>query len=114
MGAGKNRFCAADISAEMQEKEMYQLCIKIGGQMRCIDVPMLVDLNLIHRPPPNNIPQVELAATVIGLVETVEASRKSELGEKLVEVSKAYIQSVQAGLPQGVEITETRGPAKHA
>jgi hypothetical protein len=94
---------------------MPSLCYKIHGQKHCFDIPTLVDLSHIHGPGPINFPQLELAVTVIGLVDAIEKSgRKSELGTKLIEVSNAFIQNVRTGLPQGVELTEDRPKAKQA
>ena len=53
---------------------MYQFCFTIGGKRHCFDVPLLVDKNLIHRPPPPNYPAFDLAATVVLLTEAVPQS----------------------------------------
>jgi len=88
---------------------MPHLCYEIHGQRHCFEIPMLVDLRQIHIPPPHNYPPLELAVTVIKLVEALElAGRKSDLGRKLLEVSTAFMQHVQAGLPEGVELTTKR------
>ena len=87
---------------------MPSLCYKINGQKHCFEIQTLVDLSHIHGPGPVNFPQLELAVTVMGLVQTVEKNRKSEFGAKLLEVSNAFLQNVRAGLPQGVELTEDR------
>jgi hypothetical protein len=87
---------------------MPSLCYKINGQKHCFEIPTLVDLTHIHGPGPINFPQLELAVTVMGLVQTVEKTRKSEFGTKLLEVSSAFLQEVRKGLPQGVELTEDR------
>lgn len=94
---------------------MPSLCYKINGQKHCFEIPTLVDLTHIHGPGPVNFPQLELAVTVIGLVQAVEkAGRKSEFGTKLIDVSKAFLQEVRTGLPQGVELTEDRPQAPQA
>lgn len=87
---------------------MPSLCYKINGQKHCFEIPTLVDLSHIHGPGPINFPQLELAVTVMGLVQSVEKTRKSELGTKLLDVSNAFLQEVRKGLPQGVELTEDR------
>jgi hypothetical protein len=87
---------------------MPSLCYKINGQKHCFEIPTLVDLTHIHGPGPINLPQLELAVTVVGLVQTVEKTRNSEFGTKLIELSNAFLQEVRKGLPQGVELTEDR------
>jgi len=96
---------------------MPSLCYKIHGQKHCFEIPTLVDLSqVIHKPGPGpvNFPQLELAVTVVGLVNAIEKTgRNTEFGAKLLEVSNAFIQNVRTGLPQGVELTEDR-PIKQA
>jgi len=105
----KDRFIRLMLSRTSGGNTMPSLCYKIHGQKHCFEIPMLVDLSHIHGPGPVNFPQLELAVTVIGLVQEVEkAGRKSEFGAKLLEVSNAFLQNVRAGLPQGVELTEDR------
>lgn len=90
---------------------MPSLCYKINGQKHCFEIPTLVDLSHIHGPGPGpiNFPQLELAVTVIGIVQAVEKTgRKSEFAAKLLDVSNAFLQEVRKGLPQGVELTEDR------
>jgi len=95
---------------------MPSFCYTINGQKHCFDIPALVDLSRIHGPGPINFPQLELAVTVIGLVDAIEKTgRNSELGVKLLEVSNAFIQNVRTGLPKGVELTTDTAPqAKQA
>lgn len=94
---------------------MHSFCYTIHGQRHCFEIPVLVDLNRIHGPGPINFPQLELAITVIGLVDAVEKTgRNSEFGVKLLELSNAFIQNVRTGLPKGVELTNGTPLAKQA
>lgn len=92
---------------------MHHFCYTIHGQKHCFDIPALVDLSKIHGPGPVNFPQLELAITVIGLVDAIEKTgHNSEFGAKLLELSNAFIQNVRTGLPKGVELTEGTPQAK--
>jgi hypothetical protein len=94
---------------------MHRFCYTINGQKHCFDIPELVDLAHIHGPGPVNFPQLELAVTVVGLVDAIEKTgRNSEFGAKLLEVSNAFIHNVRTGLPKGVEITESKTQSKQA
>ena len=94
---------------------MHRFCYTIHGHKHCFDIPVLVDLSKIHRPGPVNFPQLELAITVMGLVDAVEKTgRNSEFGVKLLELSNAFIQNVRTGLPKGVELTQDTPQVKQA
>jgi hypothetical protein len=78
-----------------------RICITFAGKKHCFDIPLLVDRSVIKRPPPNNIPQLELAATVLEMVRVVGPS---ELSKELSGVASRYIANLQTQLPKGVEI----------
>jgi hypothetical protein len=93
------------------EETMYQFCITIGGKKHCFPVPSLIDRALIKRPPPQNFPPFELAVAVLDLVSVVP---NSELSKQLAEVATHFIQQVQKGLPQGVELVQEQAASKAA
>ena len=78
-----------------------KICITIAGKKHCFDVPLLVDLSAFKRPPPNNFPPFELAATVL---EIVRVAGRSELSKELSNVATRYIENLQKQLPKDVEI----------
>jgi hypothetical protein len=83
-----------------------EICIVIGGQQRCFVIPLLVAIDPIP-PPPGNYPELELAATVLALVNVVQpVAQNSELVKELAGVSERFIQQVQSGLPDGVKIVQ--------
>jgi hypothetical protein len=87
-----------------------RICFVINGQRHCVDVPLLVNLDLFHVPPPENLPELELAATVQELARLVHpVARESELVKELAAVAERYIARVRAELPQGVELVGARG-----
>ena len=88
---------------------MYQFCFNIGGQRHCFDVPTLIDKNIIKRPPPNNLPPFELAASVLLLVEAVP---QSELSSELTQVATRYIQHLATQMPKNVELVASK-PTEH-
>jgi len=81
---------------------MYQICVTIAGRRHCFPAPTLILKEQIKRPPPNNLPPFELAASVLMLVESVP---KSELSTQLTEVATRYINDLQKQLPAGVGIS---------
>src|SRR5579859_1369809 len=91
-----------------EEYNMFYLCYQIHGKQACFPVNTIVDTTLVRRPGhgPINLPPFELAVTMIELVNQFEGSQHSDLGNKLIEVSKAFIEQTKAGLPKGVEIVE--------
>jgi hypothetical protein len=93
------------------EENMYQFCITIGGKRHCFPVPSLIDRDVIKRPPPNNYPPFELAIAVLDLVSVVP---NSELSKQLTEVATQFIQQVQKGLPQGIQLVQERSASKAA
>lgn len=90
---------------------MYELCINIGGTKHCFPLPSLIDRAAIHIPKPTNYPPFELAIAVQELVHAVPAS---DLSKELMEVTTRFIQQVQKGLPQGVEVVQDRAVKKAA
>ena len=87
-----------------------RICFIINGQRHCLDIPLLVNLDPLHGPPPGNMPELELAATVQELAKLVQpVARESELVKELSAVAGRYIARVQAQLPQGVELVEGSG-----
>ena len=80
---------------------MYEFCFTINGIRHCFELPLLIDRSVIKRPPPNNFPQLELAATVLQLVEVVG---NNEFSKSLAAVATRYIEDVQKALPKGVEL----------
>ena len=80
---------------------MYEFCIQIGGQRHCFRVPLLVDFTHFHHPPPNNLPPLELAATVAELATRVSGS---DLSKELLSVVTRYVATLQQQLPKGVNI----------
>jgi hypothetical protein len=87
---------------------MYQFCITIHGVRHCFEVPLLVDRSLIKKPPPNNYPPFELAATVLELVDVVGPS---DFSKELAAVATRFMANVQSGLPTGVELTKSQAAA---
>lgn len=90
---------------------MYQFCITIAGKRHCFPVPTLIDREVIKRPPPNNFPPFELAIAVLDLVSVAP---NSELSKQLTEVATHFLQQVQKGLPQGVELVQEKAASKAA
>lgn len=83
-----------------------RICMPIHGIKHCFDVPELVDPNFFHRPLPQNYPELELAATVISLVEHIKPMVKdTDFTKSLAELSNKYIQKVKEGMPKDVELT---------
>lgn len=88
---------------------MFEFCYTIHGVRRCFPVAALInDINrIIHRPPPENMPELDLAVTVLQLVQAIQpAIGNSEFAAKLESVSRGFIKNVQEGLPKGVELHE--------
>jgi hypothetical protein len=84
-----------------------RICMIINGTRHCFDIPLLVDReHLRPGPPPPNYPELELAATILELIDFVKpAVRDTEFTKNLTEVTTRYIQRVKEGLPKGVEIS---------
>ena len=90
---------------------MYEFCINIGGTRHCFPIPSLIDREAIHIPKPHNYPPFELAITVLQLAQVLPPS---ELSKELSEVATKFIQNVQKGLPQGVELVQEKAAKKAA
>lgn len=73
--------------------------------VHCFKIPEFVDAENFRKPEPINMPPLELAATVISLVEFAEQFEHDKtFTTELAEVANRYIQKVKEGLPEGVEI----------
>jgi len=87
---------------------MWEICIRIHGRLHCFPVPELVQNIHIPGQGPVNFPEFELAAAVLKLVDAVGPITKgSALTKQLAEVATSFIQQVQKGVPEGVEIKQT-------
>ena len=85
-----------------------RFCFTFGGKRHCFFIPLLVD-HPFRKPPPNNFPELELAATVLEMVRVVGPS---ELSKQLSDVATRFVGNIQKQLPKGVEIVmgkETAG-----
>ena len=80
---------------------MHRICFTIAGKRHCIDIPVLVE-KPFRRPPPHNMPELELALTVLELVQVV---KPTEFSKRLADVSKGYVDQFKQQLPKGVEIS---------
>ncbi|HVO23250.1 MAG TPA: hypothetical protein VMW56_06440 [Candidatus Margulisiibacteriota bacterium] len=86
---------------------MWQICITIHGKRHCFPVPALIEKIHFPGPGPVNFPELELATAVLQLVNAVQpAVKNSQLTKQLGEVATQFIQQVQKGLPQGVELRQ--------
>lgn len=75
----------------------------------CFKIPEFVDAENFKKPEPVNMPPLELAATVLSLVEFAEQFvHDKALTSELTEVANRYIQKVREGLPEGVEIKRVK------
>jgi len=87
-----------------------EICIRIHGEVHCFSIPVLIDNPLRpHGPDPHNYPILDLAATILVLVEEVKGSANradSEYLNQLTEVTRGFIKNVQAGMPEGVTLNE--------
>ena len=85
---------------------MWTICFEIDGKRHCFEVPLLID-RPVHRPPPENLPQLELAVTVLECARVVKAvDGPSPLTNQLSEVATQYIQQLQNSLPKGVSLNQ--------
>jgi hypothetical protein len=86
------------------------LCISfsIDGRTRNIRIPLLIDTNIRQRPVPGNLAELELAATVLALVEHIKpVTHDVDFTRELTEVSNRYIRFIKKGLPAGVDLNLT-------
>jgi hypothetical protein len=90
---------------------MYQLCITIGGKKHCFPLPTLVDRQYIHKPPPPNFPQLDLAISVLELVAVVP---ESDFSKELSHSANRFIDEVRKGLPAGTELVAEERAARKA
>jgi len=80
------------------------LWVTIHGEKHCFPIPVLIEK--VPKPIPPNWPDLELAVTVVQLVEDVKpAVRDTELTKALTAACNGFIQKVQNGLPKGVELS---------
>lgn len=96
---------------------MFELCYVIHGVRHCFPVAALIEDvdRIIHRPLPNNFPELDLAVTVVQLVQALQpAIGNSEFAAKLESISRGFIRNVQEGLPKGVELHEVTPQAARA
>jgi hypothetical protein len=80
----------------------FQICFTIAGKRHCIPIPVLIDEKYV--PIPQNFPELELVSTILTVVPHL---KDNELKKSLTTVADRYVNSVKAGLPQGVELQET-------
>jgi hypothetical protein len=86
---------------------MHEICITINGERHCFRLPRLLEKFPPPGPEPRNFPELELATAVLELVNFVQpAVARSQLTSQLSEIATQFIQQVQKGLPQGVELKE--------
>jgi len=80
--------------------------------VHCFKIPQLVDdsyFTELHLPHPQNYPELELAGTILSLVEYVDPIIKDKVfTQQLTEVANNYVQKVRQGLPQGVELKRVK------
>ena len=94
---------------------MQEIClyVTINGERHCFPIPVLID-RFPKRPDPNYV-DLELAVTILQLVEDVKPQvRDAELTRSLTQTCTRFIQQVQNGLPQGVELSAHRQAEKVA
>ena len=84
-----------------------RFCFTIAGKRHCIFIPLLVEV--FRKPPPQNFPELELAATVLEMVRVVGPS---ELSKQLSDVATRFVGNIQKQLPQGVEIVMGKETAR--
>ena len=86
---------------------MWEFCFTIQGKRHCFRIPVLIPDIPRRPPPPWNYPELELAIAVLQLVHVIQpAAPESQLTRQLSEVSTHFIQQVQKGLPQGIELKQ--------
>lgn len=78
--------------------------------VHCFRIPEFVDTsNFTKEPPTPNFPELELAGTVLSLVEYVEPLVKDTgFTKELAEVVNKFVHKVREGLPEGVELKRVR------
>jgi hypothetical protein len=92
-----------------------KMCMTIHGKRHCFDVPELVNPEFFHRPPPPNYPELELATTVLQLVDFIRpVVRDTEFTKGLTELSTRFIEQVREGLPKGVELVTPKAMERAA
>jgi hypothetical protein len=86
---------------------MWEFCITIGGRRHCFPLPVLIEKIHLPGPGPVNFPELELATAVLQLIKAVQPSvGPSQFTKQLGDAATQFIQQVQKGLPQGVELTQ--------
>lgn len=80
--------------------------------VHCFKIPQFVDAEYFTKPEPPgppNFPELELAGTILALVDHVEPLVKDKAFTKeLTDVTNKFIQKVREGLPEGVEIKRVK------
>ena len=86
---------------------MWEFCIRIHHRLHCFPIPVLIEKFHIPGIGPVNFPELELAISVLQLVEHVRPNVKdSKLSEELTGIANRFIEQVRTGLPEGVEIKQ--------
>ncbi|HWA03946.1 MAG TPA: hypothetical protein VG819_10520 [Rhizomicrobium sp.] len=86
---------------------MWEICITIHGVRHCFVIPLLVEKFHIPGPGPVNYPELELAVSVLQLIEHIRPNvKQAEFTDRLADVARGFIQQVQKGMPQGVELRQ--------
>jgi hypothetical protein len=75
------------------ETDLFDLCIDPNGKLHWFPVPVTVD-HPTSGPAPRNLPQVELAVSILMLVE---AGEKSEFTEQVANFANDYLRRLQTG-----------------
>jgi len=86
------------------------VCMPVHGINHCFPIPNLVDDSYFTQlhvgPGPVNYPELELAGTILSLVEVIDPQIKDKgFTKSLTDVANNYIQKVREGLPKEVELT---------
>jgi hypothetical protein len=86
---------------------MWEFCITIHHHRHCFPIPVLIEKFHIPGPGPVNFPELELAISVLQLIEHVSPNvKQTEFTARLNEAALGFIKQVQQGMPQGVELKQ--------
>ena len=92
-----------------------KMCMPVHGVKHCFDIPELVDRDFFHKHPPNNMPELGLAGTILSLIDFIRPQvRDTEFLAKLNEVTMTYINNFKEGLPKSVELNLAKEMKKAA
>lgn len=94
----------------MEALKVMTMCMPIHDRTHCFRIPELVDNSYFTKPHigpgPSNYPELELAGTILSLVEFINPQIKDkDFTKALTDISEKYIQKVREGLPKGVELS---------